>query len=60
MMLWLAWSGYLWLGNQTRVDLPPVRRAVLTAMAPDVLLLGEWTGAAGGHLTRRAQAEVPG
>ena len=33
MMLWLAWSGYLWLGNQTRVDLPPVRLAVLTAMA---------------------------
>ncbi|WP_327037814.1 low temperature requirement protein A [Micromonospora maris] len=33
MLLWLAWSGYLWLGNQTRVDLPPVRLAVLTAMA---------------------------
>ncbi|GAA0404465.1 low temperature requirement protein A [Micromonospora gifhornensis] len=33
MLLWFAWSGYLWLGNETRVDLPPVRLAVLAAMA---------------------------
>ncbi|MFB9850329.1 low temperature requirement protein A [Micromonospora andamanensis] len=33
MLLWFAWSGYLWLGNQTRVDRPPVRLLVLAAMA---------------------------
>ncbi|MEV2237285.1 low temperature requirement protein A [Micromonospora sp. NPDC049891] len=33
MLLWFAWSGYLWLGNQTRVDRPPVRVPVLAAMA---------------------------
>ncbi|MFD1083160.1 low temperature requirement protein A [Micromonospora andamanensis] len=33
ILLWFAWSGYLWLGNQTRVDRPPVRLLVLAAMA---------------------------
>ncbi|WP_158603507.1 low temperature requirement protein A [Micromonospora radicis] len=32
-LLWFAWSGYLWLGNQTRVDVPPIRLLVLVAMA---------------------------
>ncbi|MBQ1023555.1 low temperature requirement protein A [Micromonospora sp. C95] len=51
MLLWFAWSGYLWLGNQTRVDRPPVRVLVLAAMAgffvAALVMPGAWDSAPG-------------
>ncbi|MFY1576329.1 low temperature requirement protein A [Verrucosispora sp. WMMD703] len=51
MLLWFAWSGYLWLGNQTRVDRPPVRLLVLAAMAgffvAALVMPGAWDSASG-------------
>jgi low temperature requirement protein LtrA len=33
MLLWLAWSGYLWLGNTAASDGAPIRVVLLVAMA---------------------------
>ncbi|MFR9780222.1 low temperature requirement protein A [Micromonospora sp. MS34] len=33
VLLWLAWSSYTWLGNQTRADVGLVRAGFLVAMA---------------------------
>ncbi|MFC0006717.1 low temperature requirement protein A [Micromonospora siamensis] len=51
VLLWLAWSSYAWLGNQTRLDVGGVRAGVLVAMAAlfiaALVMPRSWTPAPG-------------